>query len=270
MKKFTKIMLIIAGVLASVGVICMVLAFSMGLTTGHFIKLIQDGRFSFDEGDFHISLGDEGVYDVEGEVTSTEIQGTKIIKCEIEESCDRIDIEFGAGWIAVGYDDVEHIEISFSEGYKHSVKIKNGTLIIKGNTGIGIHDNELDASYLSIKIPRDMHFKEVTMDLGASQAHIENLNVEKLALEVGAGQADVSRLIVDELKAEVGVGQLNIAMYGNEFDYNYRIECGVGQIKIGETSYSGLASAHEIYDADIQKYVDVECGIGEVNIKFGL
>ena len=91
------------------------------------------------------------------------------------------------------------------------------------------------------------------MDLGASQAHIENLNVEKLALEVGAGQADVSRLIVDELKAEVGVGQLNIAMYGNEFDYNYRIECGVGQIKIGETSYSGLASAHEIYDADIQK-----------------
>ena len=87
-------------------------------------------------------------------------------------------------------------------------------------------------NFSSIKIPRDMHFKEVTMDLGASKAQIEDLNAGKLVLEVGAGQADVSRLIVDELKAEVGVGQLNITMNGKEFDYNYRIECGVGEVNI--------------------------------------
>ena len=67
MKKFTKVMLIIAGVLASVGVICMVVAFGMGLTTNHFIKMIQDGRFSFDAGDFHISYDDDWKDDFEGE-----------------------------------------------------------------------------------------------------------------------------------------------------------------------------------------------------------
>lgn len=270
MKKFTKVMLILAGILGTIGVICMVLAFSMGLTTSHFIKMIQDGRFSFDEGDFHISLGEEGSYDFEGEVTSTEVRGTEITTCEIEELCTSMDIDFGAGKFDIRYTDVEHIEVVFTEGIKPIVKVKNGTLVVKENTGIGIHDNELDTSFVSIKIPRDMQFEEVEMELGASQAFVENLETKKLVLEIGAGQADVSRLIVDEMKVEVGVGQLNIAMYGNESDYNYHIECGVGTIKIGETSYSGLASAHEVYDADIKKSIDVDCGIGEVNIKFGL
>lgn len=270
MKKITKIMLIIAGVLTAISVICTVAAFAMGLTTEYFVKMIQDGRFSFDAGDFHISLGEEGTYDFEGEISSTEIQGATITTCEIEELCTSMDIEFGAGWIAIRYADVEHIEIGFLEGFKPSIKVKNGTLVIEAKTGIGIRDNELDTSQMFIRIPRDMHFDEITMELGASQADIENLDVDKLVVEVGAGQASISRLIVDEMKLEVGVGQLDIAMYGNESDYNYHIECGVGEIQIGDTSYSGLASAHEVYDADIKKAIDVECGIGKVNIRFGL
>ena len=270
MKKITKIMLIMAGVLTAISMICTVAAFAMGLTTERFVKMIQDGRFSIDAGDFHISLGEEGIYDFEGEVSSTEIQGTKITTCEIEELCTSMEIEFGAGWIEIGYADVEHIEIDFSEGYKPSIKVKNGTLVIKANTGIGIHDSKLDTSYMSIKIPRDMQFDEITMELGASQADIENLDVNKLDVEVGAGQATISSLVVKEMELKVGVGQLDIAMYGRESDYNYRIECGVGEIQIGDTSYSGLASEHAVYNADIKNFIDVECGIGKVNIKFGL
>ena len=270
MKKITKIMLIMAGVLTAISMICTVAALAMGLTTERFVKMLQDGKFSIDAGDFHISLGEEGIYEFEGEVSSTEIQGTKIITYEIEEPCTSMDIEYGAGWIIITYDDVEHIEVFFSEGLKPVVKVKNGTLEIKGNTGVGIRDNDLDTSYLGIKIPRNMQFDEIAMELGASQAQIDNLDVEKLVVEIGAGQATMNRLIVDEMKLKVGVGQLDIAMYGWESDYNYRIECGVGEIQIGDTSYSGLASAHEVYDADIEKIIDVECGIGKVNIKFGL
>lgn len=270
MKKFTKIMLIVSGVLASIGVICMIMAFAMGLTTNHLIKLIQDGRFSFDENDFHISFGDDEENDFEGEISSTQIQDAKVVRCTVEDAVHSMDIELGAELLAVSYDDVNQIEIIFTEKNKPTVKVKNGTLMVKRKAGIGIHDIQADESSIIIKIPRDMKFDEVDMELGASRAMIENLNVDKLNVEVGAGQATLSRLIVNQMDVEVGVGQVDIAMFGMESDYNYHIECGVGTIKIGETSYSGLASAHEVYDAEIKKAIDVKCGIGEVNIKFGL
>lgn len=270
MKKFTKIMLIIAGVLASIGVICMVMAFAMGLTTSHFVKLIQDGRFSWDEGDFHISLGEEGAYEFDGEVSSSQIQDKEVITCKIEEACDSMDIDLGAGMLAIEYADVEEIEVIFTEESKPIVKVKNGTLVVKGDAGVGIHDNEIENLMIVIKIPRDMQFDEVDMELGASKAIMEGLNADKLDIEVGAGQAIINRLIVNEMQVNVGIGQVDVAMYGTESDYNYHIECGVGTIKIGENSYSGLASAHELYDADIEKQIKVECGIGEINIRFGL
>lgn len=270
MKKITKIMLIIAGILATIGVICMVMAFAMGLTTNHLVKLIQDGTFSFDENDFRISFGEDEEPDFEGEISSTQIQDAKVVRCTVEDAVHSMDIELGAGLLTVSYDDVNQIEIIFAEKNKPTVKVKNGTLMVKRKAEIGIHDAQADASSVIIKIPRDMKFDEVDMELGASQAMIENLNVDKLNVEVGAGQATLSRLIVNQMDIEVGVGQVDIAMFGMESDYNYHIECGVGTIKIGETSYSGLASAHEVYDAEIKKAIDVECGIGEVNIKFGL
>ena len=47
MKKFTKVVMIIAAVCFSIGVICLVGAASMGLTWGRLGEMVNRGRFSF-------------------------------------------------------------------------------------------------------------------------------------------------------------------------------------------------------------------------------
>ena len=98
MKKFTKIMLILAGVFASIGVICMVVAFAMGLTTTHLWGMVKNGQFSFDMSDIQISGS-----------------GNSTTEMKVYEVCDKMEIEFGAGVLEISYDDVEEIAEHMAE-----------------------------------------------------------------------------------------------------------------------------------------------------------
>lgn len=287
MKKFTKVMLILAGVLTSIGVLCMVLAFAMGLTTDHFVKLIQDGHFSFDEGDLHISFGDDWKDDLGSEILSTEEVNGETVTYEIKETCHSMDIEFGAGILDIYYDDVECIQVKQKNIREFKVGVKNDTLVISEGTDVKIDIDDVEDRRLTIVIPNEMQFQEVELEIGASQADIKDIQSENLSITVGAGQADVSKiaakqfdlevgagqatvvqLSVDRLDVEAGVGRVDIELNGVQEDYNYKVECGIGNIQVGTSSYSGLGSEHEVKYDGVTKEIKVECGIGEVKIKF--
>jgi len=287
MKKFTKVMLIIAGVFATIGVICMVVAFAMGLTTDHFIKLIQDGHFSFDEGDLHISFEDDWNDDFEGETIGTEEMDVEDGAGEIRESCENIDLEFGAGVLEICYADVEYIQVKQTNIPKLKVGVKNGTLVIRDGSDIHVDLDDVEDRSLTILIPQDMKFKEVELEIGASKADIKNILAENLSITVGAGQADISKITakhfelevgagqatavqleVEKLDVEAGVGQVNIALNGVQEDYNYKVECGIGNVVVGKASYGGLGAEQNVKNDGATKEISVECGIGEVKIKF--
>ena len=267
MKKFTKIMLIIAGVLAAVGVICMVLAFSMGLTTSHFIKLIQDGRFSFDEGDFHISLGDdeedEKIYG--DAISGTEVTDLDIVLYMVEQSCEYIDVKFAAGFFEIYYDDVDCIQVKKKNAEELNVVMSGSTLYIREDK-IGVH--EVEDRRLTIVIPRDMQLKGFDLDLGASQAEIKDIKADDFDIEVGAGQVKLEQIAVESLSIETGVGQVNVTLPGKEEEYNYKAECGVGVIEIGTSIYKGAGNGAEVTRQGNTKNIEVECGVGEVHINF--
>lgn len=271
MKKFTKLMLIIAGVLASVGVICMVVAFSMGLTTGHFIKLIQDGRFSFDEGDFHISLGDDVDDEKEDEkiygdaITGTETADSDMEVYMVKKPCEYIDIEFAAGFLEIYYDDVECIQVKQKNVSKLKVVMSGSTLHIREEK-IGVH--EVEDRRLTIVIPTDMLLKGMDLELGASQAQIKDVKADYFDIEVGAGQVNVEQLAVENLYIDTGVGQVNVTLPGKEEEYNYKAECGVGVIEIGTSTYKGAGNGAEVTWQGNTKNIEVECGVGEVHINF--
>lgn len=258
MKKFTKIMLIIAGVLATIGVSCMLVAFAMGLTTGHFIQMIRDGRFSFDGGDIHISFDQD-----EGDDLGDEILGD-----EVKSECSSMEIEFGAGLLSVSYGDVECIQVKQKNISNLKVSVKDGILMIKEGSGINVSVNELEDRRLEIILPQNTQFDKVEMEIGASKADISKLVAKELRLEVGAGQATVKELTVDKLDVEAGLGQVDIEMSGAAEEYNYDIECGIGRVVVGSDSYSGLGAEKSVKHENATKEIDVECGIGEVKIQF--
>ena len=70
-----------------------------------------------------------------------------------------------------------------------------------------------------------------------------------------------------KLDAECAMGSIMVVCEGNQDDYNYEMECGMGQIVFGQESYSGLGE--EIYiDNRSSKLIEASCDMGDIMLEF--
>ena len=253
MKKFTKIVLIITGILAVIAAVCIIIAACMGAKWGTVQNMIFDGKFTIDFVDgFEI-----GIIGSDRTTISSE-------PVTITEEIDTLKVEFGAGKLGVCYGDVENILIEPQGVAGFEAKANNKTLRIEG--GLGVSTNG-DGS-LKITLPQGLAFEEVKFEIGASAAEVTGLVADELKIEVGAGKATLEKVDVKELKADVGVGELNVGLVGAQTDYNYKLDCGIGEIKFGNASYGGLGNSQTVEQTGATRSIDVDCGIGKVEILF--
>lgn len=285
MKLFTKIALGIAGFFASIALLCGIVALCMGLTTDSFIDMVERGAFTFNFGrDNEISFfsgGDIFWHDDEDNYVGGEGSHT------IEEDCHNLELEYGAGQLEIYYGDVLDVQVDSENVRGLNITVggedDDKTLHIEG----GLDVNSAADSKLVIILPEGMRFENVEMELGASQADIDGLQAEEMELmvgageanvsnvntrildmEVGAGEANVKNLTVWNMNLEVGVGEANVEVNGKESDYDYRIECGIGEVVVGDKSYGGLGAAQTIKNPGTSYLIDIECGIGTVEMQF--
>lgn len=277
MKLFTKITLIASGLLFVTGAVCLLIAGSMGFTVGNFRQMVYDGKFSFDIDD----LDDLDIFD-SNDFSNVSSHSDSV---EITEEFTHLEIEYGAGTLTILYDNIDHILIETKNIRSFKADVDDNILTIKGNADFnGIADTS--HSELVITLPRDASLESVDLEIGASDANITELSAEaidieigagqatldkltadKLDISVGAGQADISMLDAQSFNAEVGVGELNASLIGDEDDYNYKIDCGIGSVEIGNKSYDGLGDSHTV-ENDGSRSMDIDCGIGDVDIEF--
>lgn len=144
-----------------------------------------------------------------------------------------------------------------------------------------------NAGTLMIQLPKDRQLEDVSLEVGAGQLTIESIKTGCLDIEVGAGQAiardfEVKDLNVDcgagqakltgavnrKVEIDCGVGAVEASLAGTEKDFNYQLKCDIGELQIGTESYTGLGNKRHI-DNGAGKQMDVECGIGKVDISFG-
>ena len=252
MKIFTKIMLIACGVMAAIGVVCIVIACSMGLNWGSFKTLLREGKFSIniENGFFGIHLNDDDEISNETYYVSEEIV--------------YLDVKYGAGELEIVYGDVEQIQIETKDVINFSMEVEGKNLLIAADLGV----NDRGNSSLKIILPKDIQLADVTLDLGASVAKVSDLIVYSLNIEVGAGQATLKNIDLKYLDAEVGIGELDVELVGSPKDYSYSVECGIGSIRIGDKTYGGLGSSGTIEIDGVERMLTMECGIGEITVTF--
>lgn len=137
-----------------------------------------------------------------------------------------------------------------------------------------------------IRVPENNPFEEASFEVGAGLLRVEKIYAENLKMNVGAGEAIVKSFGADELEAECGagkatltgavsrkasvdcgVGQITLNLPGKQTDYNYEVEYGIGEMKVGESSYSGMGHEQQIYNS-ASKDLKLECGIGSVEVNF--
>lgn len=289
MKKGWKIFWIVCGVAAAVGLICCAASLAMGVTTDMIearfpngIGWIQDD----DNDDTDDDMDDmDDMDDAASEATSDTSASDSIASYS---NIREIEGELFAGNIVVKAADGAEITVEtegISERLGFSSYEKGGTLYLKTKENLKEWSG-MNVGTITVSIPKDMVFEEVSLDIGAGKLEVESVCADSFSVEAGAGEVDILYFdareaeldcgagsvtacgrVTGEMDVDCGIGQISLTLDGCEEDYNYEISCGVGEIVCGDRSYSGIGR-DEYVNNGAGKEMDIECGVGQIHIIF--
>ena len=109
--------------------------------------------------------------------------------------------------------------------------------------------------------------KNLEVNAGAGEVNILEFQAEEAEFVCGAGSVTASGDAGKKLEADGGVGALLLNLKGVKEDYNYDLECGIGEIRCADESYSGFGKDYTI-DNHAAKNMEIECGIGQITVKY--
>ena len=305
MKKFTKGMLIAAGIFAAAGIGLTaaggVMGASMSELTGvNSLKRIlwmtewdddHDDYDDIDEDDDYedhvehdgmehsaemgqknmesAAVGNESATD--GTVYQLKYQPTKL---DIELKYDELILEEGDSFCVRVYDDngknVTVKESSDTLKVRSTKKLsKTRKVCISYPKDVKLQELEIEMGAGTVYLNRDIETEKLSVEMGAGEFDSKNpVTAEEADLEIGTGSMTFADLSVKKISGECGLGELDLTMTGTQEDYNYDLECGVGNLDIGSDSYSGLGREKSISNTGADRKLDLECGMGNVSVNF--
>lgn len=130
-----------------------------------------------------------------------------------------------------------------------------------GNLNIKIGAGEMDAENITAD--------SVRAEIGAGSLEINRMKADTLYVDVAMGSCEVEKVETRDMDIHVAMGETAIGVIGSEQDTSYRIECQMGDVQIGSKRISGMGSERQQSAGENAKLdIDVECGMGEVDISF--
>lgn len=121
----------------------------------------------------------------------------------------------------------------------------------------------------TIDLECDLKVQELSVEVGAGEfSGYGNITAAYCDLQVGAGTIDIDQIDVQKLNADCGAGEIDMVVTGKEKDYNYELSCGMGEIDLENSEYSGLGIEKTISNEGAKKDMVLECGMGEIDVEF--
>ena len=287
MKKFSKVCLIIVGVLLGIGILLCGISSLMGAGMGTIRQMANAGElnrgnwhinshgiyysdnndndvdFDWDDDtdDIDVEVGDIDVEvgDVENSKKSDKTDGGAIVSKYAVSDIKKMDLDIGAVTLIIKTgEDAEHVVVTMKEGEDryYDVGMDGNTLEIEykieHKTWLFDYDGNDELAELMIEIPAGMKLDKMDLDIGAADVAIDvtDMTCGKLVMDVGAANVVANGFNVTELlDATVGVGSLEIG--GGTYE-KANIECGVGNFEMSGTVNGDLT---------------VDCGLGNAILK---
>ena len=301
MKKFTKGMLIAAGIFAAAGIGLTaaggVMGASMSELTGvNSLKRILWMTEWDDDHDDYDDIDDDDYVDHDGMEYSAEVgqknmepaavgnesstDGTvyqlkyQPTKLDIELKYDELILEEGDSFCVRVYDDNEKNvtvkESSDTLKVRSTKKLsKTRKVYISYPEDVKLQELEIEMGAGTVYLNRDIETEKLSVEMGAGEFDSKNpVTAEEADLEIGTGSMTFADLSAKKISGECGLGELDLTMTGTQEDYNYDLECGVGNLDVGSDSYSGLGREKSISNTGADRKLDLECGMGNVSVNF--
>jgi len=250
MKKLTKVALILAAIVGVIGIGCLIGAASLGLTWGTFTDMVDNGK---------LNIGPTGnlISAIDGKSDGSIV--------EVEEAFGSLDVELGAGKLEIYYDDVDKVQVEQEEVREFRCYVEEATLHVEGGQRVGVNNNR---ARIVIRIPKAYSFAEFDLEVGAGEATVDGVRANEASIDVGAGKASITKLDAKEIDASTQAGELYLEVVGKQEDYSYNLECDIGELQIGEESYTGLGTEKKIKNLNAERFLEADCDVGKVQIDF--
>ena len=292
MKVFTKISLIVAAVALGLGVLGVGIGLLMGANTGdlremgiyispHQVELsgviTEVGREIKDEirDEIHEEVRDSvHVYHEAGTA-----RGEHGYRHHLE-GIERLDVEVqNAEIIIYATQDLDELQYYTDKG-KDIAKVDGNTLKLEDRSSS--KDRILLELYIPEGVLREIEIEatagvitadriiadSVSVEVDAASVQIDELLVSKEAdLHVDAGEMIIGYYGGPKLDVDCAVGSIMVVCEGSVDDYNYEMECGMGQIMLNEENYSGIGEKIHIQN-ESNKLIEAECSMGEIILEF--
>ena len=291
MKKFTKGMLIAAGIFAAAGIGLTaaggVMGASMSELTGvNSLKRILWMTEWDDDHDDYDDIDDDDYVDHDGMEYSAEVgnesstDGTvyqlkyQPTKLDIELKYYELILEEGDSFCVRVYDDNEKNvtvkESSDTLKVRSTKKLsKTRKVYISYPKDVKLQELEIEMGAGTVYLNRDIETEKLSVEMGAGEFDSKNpVTAKEADLEIGTGSMTFADLSAKKISGECGLGELDLTMTGTQEDYNYDLECGVGNLDVGSDSYSGLGREKSISNTGADRKLDLECGMGNVSVDF--
>ena len=284
MKKGTKGMLIAAGAFAVAGI-----GFCIG---GISVAAVETGVNVFDQAG---QLLQDNDYPLAGLIHWGNVQyHSSDIDWDALDG-NTVDMDFASDLeISLKYDELliqeydgDKIRVNVANDTKNDVVVKetSGKITItdtrSGNvkkkkqikvivpSGKDFDTVSLGVDMGTIDLECDLKVQELSMEVGAGEfSGYGNITAAYCDLQVGAGTIDIDQIDVQKLNADCGAGEIDMVVTGKEKDYNYDLSCGMGEIDLEDSEYSGLGIEKNISNEGARKDMVLECGMGEIDVEF--
>lgn len=177
-----------------------------------------------------------------------------------------IDLSVGAGEVIVEVYDGTSVVVDSSgvtDGQKKlSIYRDEEELEIVWKTGVVT----TSVGKLKVYVPK-AGINEISAKVGAGELTLKGVVVSELDIDLGTGKANIAADVLSEADFDCGAGEMSVSLPGTESDYNYSLRCGIGRINVGGKNYEGLANKTKMNN-NAGKYIDIDCGVGEVMVTF--
>lgn len=288
-----------------VGAICGSVKISQMLKNGDFAVQIGNGFWGINSDLFSGGDDEEEMLQRHGSDMKTGNVNRELLGTNAE--IKNLSIQYGTLGLKVKESEDENfyitVDIVSETGYGVE---KDGTLYIEQFGNVKLQTLVTDAGEIVLYIPKDFVFEDVKMELGVGEIYIQNIHansievggkageikIEKLTagdarFDMGAGEVEIKNGEVDCLNMEVSMGdgqykgsinktcnascsagEMSLKIKGKEEDFNYNISCSAGEIKVGSLMEGDGVSLERIINNGVEKEINAECSLGEIDIEF--
>lgn len=300
MKKFTKITLIIVGILAGLGILLGGISAAMGAGWATIHREALNGEFDF--GNWHFG---DGIYYSTSNTESGGKESTTESYAVSEVTTLELDLDTVSELILETSDTADTITVKMEAGYKKYFSAEQNGSTVKISYNTYRHSFRNDPVF-TVTLPADSSSLCLDLDVGVGDVSADNANVtvknllasvgvgdidlygisvkENADFEIGTGDADISEgnyqkvslkggvgdlsfqgEVSEQIKAESGTGDIDIELSGREEDYAYDVTTGLGDVYLNGKSIGTFAVQYKTENSDGADVI-LTTGTGDIDI----